>query len=264
MRDAHRILQISDIHLNKDVNGELLGVKTQESLEAVIAHIKQNQSNMNAIILSGDLSQDGSADSYKRLAKMIDIFKVPIYFIPGNHDNPQVLQTVYPCESISNKRHIIFGEWQVVLLDSQKPGLVEGYLKAAELQFLRDCLEKYPNHHAIIMFHHQPLKINCEWLDKLGVQNADEFWEVVKQYPNVHTVFFGHVHQESFHVIHGIPCYSLPSTCIQFKGHQADFALENIPPGYRWIDLYDKGRLETGIIRLPHYVGRFDSEAKGY
>lgn len=262
--DIQRILQISDIHLNKDVNGELLGVKTQESLQAVIEHIQQHQPKQNAIVLSGDLSQDGSADSYERLADMVTKIEGPIYFVPGNHDNSDVLNKVYPRGTISNQRHIILGDWQLILLDSQKPGAVEGHLKPAELQFLRDCLEKYPTHRAIIMFHHQPVPMNCDWLDNLGVNNANAFWDVVKQYPNVHAIFFGHVHQESAHLVYDIPSYSLPSTCIQFQGNRPDFALENIPPGYRWITLHDNGRLETGVERLSHYVGHFDSDAKGY
>ena len=261
---AYRILQISDIHLNQDVNGELLGVKTNESLKAVIEHVKQHQKKMDAIILSGDLSQDGSASSYERLAAMINEFNLPVYFVPGNHDNQQVLRTVYPRDHISDKRHLIFGDWQIILLDSQKPGAVEGYLDPSQLQFLRECLEKHPGHRAIIMFHHQPLKMNCGWLDNLGVKNAEAFWQVIANYSNVNAVFFGHVHQESFHQEQNIPCYSVPSTCIQFKGNQLDFALENIPPGYRWITLHNDGRLETGVERIDHYVGNFDGNAKGY
>ncbi len=265
MRDgAHRILQISDIHLGADVNRELLGVKTNESLQAIIRHIQERQTKMDAIILSGDLSQDGSATSYKRLASLIDVFNVPIYFIPGNHDNQQVMRTVYPFENILDNRHILFGDWQIILLDSQKPGAVEGHLKATELQFLRECLEKYPQHHAMIMFHHQPFNLGCTWLDKLGVTNAEQFWQTVENYSNVKVVFVGHVHQEFFQQIKNIPCYAVPSTCIQFQGCRPDFALENIPPGYRWITLHDDGQLETGIERLPHYIGRFDAKAKGY
>ncbi len=265
MRDgAHRILQISDIHLNADVNGELLGVKTQDSLQAVIQHIQKNQPNPDAIILSGDLSQDGSAASYERLAKMVNVLDVPIYFVPGNHDNPDNLRIVYPREKISDNRHLIFGDWQIILLDSQKPGSVEGHFRESELRFLRECLEKEPKRRAIIVFHHQPLKMDCKWLDNLGVTNAETFWQIVANYSNIHAIFFGHVHQESFHTVNNIPCYSLPSTCIQFKGLQSDFALENIPPGYRWINLHQDGRLETGVTRLTDYIGRFDETAKGY
>jgi Icc protein len=105
--------------------------------------------------------------------------------------------------------------------------------------------------------------MGCEWLDNLGVKNADEFWRIVSNYPSIHTIVYGHVHQESNQMVGSINCLSVPSTCIQFKPHQDAFGLDNIPPGYRWIDLYDD-HLESGIIRVAKYVGDFDKDAKGY
>ena len=77
-------------------------------------------------------------------------------------------------------------------------------------------------------------------------------------------VLFGHAHQEFAGEKNGVACYGAPSTCIQFKRNCEDFALENIPPGYRWIDLYEDGTLKTGICRLAKYIGVFEKDAKGY
>jgi len=106
--------------------------------------------------------------------------------------------------------------------------------------------------------------VGSEWIDKLGVQNADEFWKIISHYPNVKAVFFGHIHQVNQQTVHGIACYSVPSTCIQFKTNQNQFGLEKLPPGYRWINLYDDGHIETGVERIADYIGEFDENAKGY
>ncbi len=55
-----RLIQISDIHLLADQQGELLGVKTEDSFQAVVHLLKQEKNNIDLILLSGDLSQDGS------------------------------------------------------------------------------------------------------------------------------------------------------------------------------------------------------------
>lgn len=259
-----RFAQISDMHLFGDAKGELLGVNTEKSFQAVLDLLQSQTRELDFVILSGDLSQDGSMSSYTRLALLVQKLKLPIYYVPGNHDSVKTMLQVYPCGSISNHRHIVLKSWHIILLNSKKPGAVEGYLDAAQLQYLQDCLQAYPEHQALVMFHHQPVPVGAKWLDNLGLTNADEFWDIVKRYPNMNSVLFGHVHQEFAKVVEGIQCYSTPSTCIQFMRNQDHFGLENLPPGYRWVNLCENGKIETGVNRVDHYVGYFDADAKGY
>jgi hypothetical protein len=41
-----------------------------------------------------------------------------------------------------------------------------------------------------------------------------------------------------------------PATCMQFKPKTAEPQLDDLPPGYRWFELYPDGRLETGVERI--------------
>ena len=259
-----RIIQISDMHLMADTNGMLLSVKTQESFEAVVELIKQTENSLDLILLSGDLSQDGSEVAYKRISSLLKDFHVPVYFVPGNHDRLNLLSHVYPSDTISNNKHIILKDWHLILLNSQKPGSVEGYLDRSQLEYLKECMEACPDHHAIIVFHHQPVPVGSQWLDNVGLKNADEFWQFISSYPKINTVLFGHVHQEFERVINGIKCYAPPSTCIQFMRNQDKFGLENLPPGYRWVHLHQDGRVETGVRRVEKYIGVFEDKATGY
>ncbi len=258
-----RLIQISDIHLFADAKRDLLGVKTEDSFQAVIDLLHQHEKHMDLILLSGDIAQDNSHDAYVRVAQALESFHVPVYCVPGNHDDPHTMAKVYPLATISNERHIVLKNWHIILLNSQRHQAVEGNFAESELIYLQRCLQKYPEHHAIIVFHHQPVPVGSKWLDNLGLKNAKEFWRVVKQYPKVHTVLFGHVHQEFETMVEGIKCYAVPSTCIQFKCQDA-FKLENLPPGYRWVDLYEDGKLVTGVRRAANYVGVYDPHAKGY
>lgn len=264
MAEVIRMIQISDIHLFGNQEKLLLGVKTQESFQATINSLKKKINKIDLMVLSGDLSQDGSIMAYEYLADELKSFGIPIYWIAGNHDDMDMMKQVYPRESMTNQKQIILKKWQIILLNSQKPKAVEGYLTASELQYLRQCLHSYPNHHTIIFFHHHPVSVGCGWLEPIGLQNATEFWEMIAPYPQIKGVFFGHVHQEFAQTIGNIPCYSAPSTCFQFKPKQVSFALEKIPPGYRWIELHANGCLKTAVERAPQYIGTFDVNAKGY
>lgn len=259
-----RILQISDIHLFADSSKELLGVNTHDSFQAVYDKIQQEENAAQLILLSGDLSQDNSEASYLRLADILKSMQVPAYYIPGNHDDPKLMSQIFPRNNILNDKHIFLENWQIILLNSQKPGAVEGLLDASQLAFLQDCLQKFPQHHALIAFHHHPFHVGCEWLDNLCLTNAAEFWQLVSHHPNVRSVLCGHVHQEHNKVIQNISCYSAPSTCFQFKRNQNHFGLEKLAPGYRWLDLYPNGKVDSGVARVAEYVGTFDENAKGY
>ncbi|HEX4044781.1 MAG TPA: 3',5'-cyclic-AMP phosphodiesterase [Gammaproteobacteria bacterium] len=257
------IIQISDIHLMADENGALLGVKTQESLQAVIDLIKHNETAINFVLLTGDLSQDGSYASYQRLATLLQPLSVPVYYVPGNHDKEKEMARAYPHGAIVTDKHIKLPHWQIILLDSHKPGAVEGQLPTTQLDYLEDCLQTCPDH-AIVVFHHQPTPVHCLWLDKIGIKEPAAFWQIIKKHAQVKIILFGHIHQEFFHTVQGIPCYAVPSTCIQFKRKQDHFGLEYLTPGYRWLRLYDDGHFETGVKRVAHYIGVFEKDATGY
>ncbi|EKD72277.1 MAG: hypothetical protein ACD_45C00717G0002 [uncultured bacterium] len=265
MSDAPlRIVQISDIHLYGNKEKALLGVKTQESFDALIQQLKLDKKPPDLILLTGDLSQDGSEASYTYIANTMKTFPIPVYYVPGNHDNAQVMTHVYPRENITHHKHIVLAHWHIILLNSQKPGAVEGYLDRTELSFLQHCLQMYPEHYAIIAFHHHPILVGSTWLDKLGLINADDLWAILAHFPKVHSILFGHVHQEHTGKKNHINYFSAPSTCIQFKPNSPTFALDNLPPAYRWIELHPNGKLDTGIKRIPKYIGEFDANAKGY
>lgn len=263
MDGAFRIVQISDIHLFEEPEKVLLGVNTTESFDAAIQLLKMDQ-KPDLIILSGDLSQDGSIASYLRVAEKLKEFAIPTYYVLGNHDEANTLHETYPLENITHHKHIVLKNWHIILLNSQNVGAVDGSLDRIQLNFLQHCLQMYPEHYAIIVFHHHPIPVGSVWLDRLGLTNADEFWLILRSFPKVHTILFGHVHQEHEGKKNGIQYYSAPSTCIQFKRKSDEFALEKLPPGYRWVDLFPDGSLKTGVSRAPEYIGEFDEGAKGY
>jgi Icc protein len=55
-----KVLQITDTHLFADSNGCLLGLNTEQSLEAVIAQIRANHLPADLILATGDLVHESS------------------------------------------------------------------------------------------------------------------------------------------------------------------------------------------------------------
>jgi Icc protein len=258
-----RIIQISDMHVQAD-NKPLLGVNTTESLQAIIDYIKAEAREPDLMLLTGDMSQDESKASYIKIASLVKVLAVPAYYVPGNHDDSLVMATVYPRDTMVEHKQIVLEKWQLILLDTHKPAMVEGYLAASELDYLEQCLKAYPEHYAIVVCHHHPVSVGSVWMDKIGIQDPDQLWQVLAAYPQVKSILFGHVHHEYEGEKQGIRYLSAPSTCFQFKPQSAEFGLDNLPQGYRWLELYADGQLESGVTRLPEYVGRFEEQVEGY
>lgn len=147
-----RIIQLSDIHLLSNEAGELLGVNTQESFKAVRGLIEQEK-EIDFLLLSGDLTQDGSEKAYTKLAELIKPLQKPAYWVPGNHDNANALTRIFPRETMVNDKNIVINNWQIILLNSQIENQVAGHLAQGELDFLQACLQKYPEKNAVVMFH---------------------------------------------------------------------------------------------------------------
>lgn len=259
-----RFVQVSDTHFFADGQRELLGVNTRESLEAIVGYLSTCQSDYDFIIHSGDLSQDYSIQSYENIVNCFEKLDKPIYFVPGNHDDPLAMAKVFPAKNWLTHKQLVLQDWQLILLNSHQNKSVAGRLHQEQLLYLEACLAGHPDKHTLIVLHHNPVSVGIAWLDEFGLQNADEFWQIVEHYDTVRAVLFGHVHQEFIGARGNTQCYAVPSTCIQFKPQQEEFGLDRLPPGFRLVTLNEAGDISTEVRRLDHYIGQFAVDAKGY
>jgi Icc protein len=257
-----RVVQISDCHLFKDVEGRLLGMKTQDSLERVLTLVKQDLP-YDIALCTGDLVQDASIAGYKRFRQMIDELAIPQYWIPGNHDVRANMQEATRNSSILHPV-IHIGAWQIIMLDSTIEGAVPGLMSDATLDFLDKKLTMGKRLHTLVCLHHQPIPIGANWLDNLGVQNAADFLSVLDRHDNVRAVLWGHVHQQFDEERNNIPFMATPSTCIQFTPKSNDFSVDSLPPGYRALTLHSDGRVESMITRVQAFDFEIDYSVKGY
>ena len=261
--NALRLLQITDTHLNGPEDGHLLGMKTLHSMRCVLETVRAERQAIDAFLVTGDLSQDGSVTAYQHLHDELRPFACPVFWLEGNHDNPEAMQQV-AAGTEHLERIIRTPHWQIVMLNSQVEGAVYGRLASSQLALLEQALKEAPDLHTLVTFHHHPLNMGSEWIDRIGIKNADEFHEVIAKYPQVRGVLWGHVHQESDQMINGVRYLSTPSTCVQFTPRSEDFSVDCASPGYRWLDLLDDGSIETGVSRVEGIEFEVDYSVKGY
>lgn len=251
-----KILQITDTHLfapssSEDDEPLLFGFNTFESFKHVIELVKKQETVFDLVVLTGDLSEDESTGSYKRLAELLSSLNRPIYYLFGNHDNTNLACDVfseYPL--FKQEREIVLENWLVVLLNSKIEGKQEGNLAKEELDRLRTLLSSHGEKHALICMHHNPVNMDPERFDKYILQNPKDFFAVLDAHANVRGVLWGHVHQQSYSQRRDVTLMSTPSTCAQFTPNETGIKLDYKPPGYRSLKLHKNGYIETEVKRL--------------
>lgn len=256
------VLQISDCHLRAESEGELLGMKTQDSLDAVLLRVAQEPSP-DLLIMSGDLAQDGSLSAYQNLQRRLAGFKCPVAWFMGNHDNAESMRRAVGSGS-ELMGDISLAAWRWVFLDSSFPGHVYGQLGVSELTRLEHILESSQDQFVAIALHHHPVAMGSAWLDEIGLQDDAAFHDLIARYPNVKLVLWGHVHQAFDDCQNGVRLLSTPSSCIQFKPGSSQFELDSLAPGYRKLLLHEDGRIETDVIRVDNTNLTVDLSSKGY
>lgn len=260
----YKILQLTDMHLFEDHEERLLGVNTRETFERVFEDALINCPNPDMICLTGDISQDETIPAYEWIAERLKAYHCPKYWVPGNHDDIDYIETVFPEFHIQMVKHMVLEHWQVIMLDTKKLNAVEGHITDDQLELLETALSTYPEHPALIFMHHHPIPVGSQWLDNLMLLNANEFWDVVNVYNNVKLIVCGHVHQEFHSKMNNIEFYSTPSTCFQFRPKSASFGVDQTLPGYRVIELESNGTFKTKVNRIENYTMTVDGRLTGY
>jgi len=246
------IAQLTDTHLFADAEGVMMGVKTAESLNTVVAELARLPRTPDLLLLTGDLTQDETAASYERLRHVIEPLGILTAMIPGNHDVPAVMISSLQGGCFTAARSLQIGGWQVVLLDSVVAGQTAGALAASELRFLADQLASFPNTPTLVALHHPPCLIGSPWMDEIGLQQAGALFEVLDRSPQVKLVIFGHIHQAFEGDRQGVRYLGTPSACMQFKPRSQDLTLDETLPGFRLIELFADGMFHTEVKRVPH------------
>jgi len=255
------IAHLTDPHLFSDPHGGLFGLESERALREVIALVRRRKPDI--ALLTGDLVHDEGA-AYGRLREILADLGLPVYCLAGNHDDPDLMRVHCVHDELRCETSVDAGGWRILLLNSVVSGQVGGHLDSGELEFLRQQLNKNPKAPALVCVHHHPVAMGSQWLDRIGIDNANELFAILDAQPQVKAVLWGHVHQEFHAQRNGMQLLATPATCIQFKPKSDLFSLDMVPPGFRWLRLYADGHLETGVERLRDIPGKINPDAKGY
>ena len=211
------IAHISDLHI-AGWGKKAYGIApTAENLASCVAHINQLNPAPDIVLVTGDITYSGLLEEAERTAHILAQLRYPFYILPGNHDDRSSLWSVFgglACPSMDQGfiNYVIKGyPIRLIGLDSTVPGEPGGEICAIRAQWLDDQLSVANGQPTVIFMHHPPVKCGVLETDVDGFLGADRFGDIVEKYPNIKSIFCGHIHLQAHVGWRGIVVDTAPS-----------------------------------------------------
>lgn len=260
------LLQLSDLHIREPGRLAYGRIETAPYLRQAIATIGRLPQQADAVVITGDLTDFGRAAEYRHLRELLAPLRMPVYLMPGNHDDRDQLRQAFAEHAYLGvsgfvQFSVAVGALQLIALDTVVPGASEGCLCAQRLQWLSEQLEANRGRPIVIAMHHPPFQTLIGHMDAIGLlEGAAELEALVAQHPNVERVICGHLHRAIQVRFGGTLAATLPSpahqVCLDLAADAASsWTLE--PPGFGLHALAPGGRLVSHSVASGLFSGPF-------
>lgn len=246
-----KILHLSDLHLTKE-GQEIWETDTFAHFNKTIDLIKSID-NVDVIVVTGDLSNDGSEWTYKYIDHAFESLSIPTLCCPGNHDSMSMMLKDYIPSFYKVNQKVVIGGYKFLMLnsvihDDEDPNTNKsrGLLSQETLKYVEEEInDGLPT---IIAFHHPPLEPGG-WLNRKLLDNRDEFNNLIHDADNVKLVLYGHIHYPTQNSINGTMYVSAPSIGFAFDKDLPKFQIAQNHEGFNIINVSD-GEIEIEKILL--------------
>jgi Icc protein len=208
-----RILHLSDCHIPRRPGVGANGVDARATLAGMLRDCDRLE-DIDLVIVSGDVADDGSRDGYAGALELIGEFaqsrSVPQVYCVGNHDDREAFAAVLGSGHLDQagrragrlwgggpaaERAAVseVGGYRVITLDSLIPGQVHGQVSPAQLAWLRELLAQPAPVGSVVILHHPPIALDREPQKSAGLRNAAELSAALDG-SDVQLVLCGHFH----------------------------------------------------------------------
>ena len=194
-----RVIQLTDLHLT-DPTGFDAARKHAEFIADGLRAVGERFSDAACCVITGDLTDRGEEAAYHLLQDQLKALPFPVLTLLGNHDARAAYLRVFGGGDENGFVQSVFhgDAVRLIALDTHLPESDAGTLCNARLDWLRARLTEAGDTPVFVFMHHPPCDIDDPLLDPIQLDNSREFHQVVRDFPSVRHIFFGHIHRDLF------------------------------------------------------------------
>lgn len=198
------LAHVSDLHLDG-------GERRHERAQRVLTAVDQLVEPVDALLVTGDLTDHGTDDEYREVQALLAGRRV--LHCPGNHDDRAAYRRVLLDDASGdnpiNAVHDLAGG-RVVTYDSTIPGEGGGELSASTHEWLAGVLADAPDTPTLLAFHHPPTPLHSPGIDAIRQRSAERLEAVLGVSPQVVGLLCGHAHTAAAATVAGRPLLVAP------------------------------------------------------
>ena len=247
-----QFLHLTDLHVvapGKLASG-VLDTRTQlrEAVDRLM-EVREQIGPLGAVLVTGDVSDDGSPESYSFARAELERLELPLLLIPGNHDDRAAMRAAFSDLPSMPDAGLIdwfaeVGETCVVGLDTLVEGQGGGRLRPESLALLGQSLAAAGDRPVIVAMHHPPLRTGIKFMDAIGLENLSDLRSLMAEAKGDITIVSGHVHGVYRGRVGRHTVFTAPATCSAFaldRRIDAPVGFFKGPTGFAVIDTGPEG-----------------------
>ncbi len=261
------LLHLSDLHVRPSGKPAYRVVEASHLAERALRAVAAFRPRPDAVVLSGDLTDNGLPEEYTELRQMLrrHLAGLNVYLIPGNHDRRgnfrQALAEFPGVTSDPEFVQYVVDDLPVrlIMLDSVVPGAGWGQLCPRRLAWLDARLSEAPVRPTFLVLHHPPMLCGLPLYDSINLHNAAELGALLDRHPQVERILCGHHHRSMTGRL-GNAIVSAAPACAHQGAFELDddrgrFVLE--PAGYHVHLQTLDGQIASHMVFVENFPGPF-------
>lgn len=255
-----RIIWLTDLHYMG--SGDINGHDPRVRVAAALTQVSTQFADADAVVITGDLAEDGLASDYAALAPMLAALPMPVLSLVGNHDNrDEMARHLAPPEGAMHGfrqfAHVV-GDDVVLALDTANGVDAPGHLCAARLDWLRAALHTHADKRVIVAMHHPPVPLGLPNQDHEHVGEGAALMALLAAHGGVAHVLCGHVHRSVQTVVGGVPVSAGRAVAYQTPALRPLWTWDGFTPAPEPPTLGVLDLTPAGVILHQHQICAFE------
>jgi 3',5'-cyclic AMP phosphodiesterase CpdA len=191
------IAQVTDTHIKSAGRLAYRTVDTAEKLARCVEHLNNLDPRPDIVLMTGDLVDLGSVEEYAVLRRLLAPLDMPIYVVPGNHDDRRAMREAFAdydyLPGTGEFLHYVIDRYPIRLvgLDTMVPGQPGGEMCKTRLAWLDDQLASARDFPTLLFMHHPPFLTGIANMDWQNCRNGEDLGVMVERYPQVFRILCG-------------------------------------------------------------------------